>query len=64
MCTEREKQAFSEVRIRRVSNSPLPASPAVLAAAPPPIAPTPIPPRATEAQLIALWLHGKSANTG
>jgi hypothetical protein len=29
----------------------------------PPIAPTPIPPDATEEQLIALWLHGKSTNT-
>jgi hypothetical protein len=42
---------------------PLPAPPAVLAAAPPPIAPTPIPPDATEQQLIGLWLHGKSPNT-
>jgi integrase/recombinase XerD len=28
-----------------------------------PIAPTPIPPDATEEQLIGLWLHGKSPNT-
>jgi integrase/recombinase XerD len=28
-----------------------------------PIAPTPIPPDATEEQLIELWLHGKSPNT-
>jgi hypothetical protein len=41
----------------------LPAPPAVLAAAQPPIAPTPIPPDATEEQLIGLWLHGKSPNT-
>jgi len=27
------------------------------------IAPLPIPPEATEEQLIALWLHGKSPNT-
>jgi hypothetical protein len=51
---------------------PLPAPPAVLVtqptAAAQPIAPsafrpTPIPPDATEEQLIGLWLHGKSANT-
>ena len=47
---------------------PLPAPPAVLAAAPSPIAPsavasTPILPDATEEQLIGLWLHGKSPNT-
>ena len=42
---------------------PLPAHPAVLAATPSPIAPLPIPPDATEDQLIGLWLHGKSANT-
>jgi integrase/recombinase XerD len=42
---------------------PLPAPPAVLAAAQPTIAPTPIPPDATEEQLIGLWLHGKSPNT-
>src|SRR5664279_2798057 len=42
---------------------PLPAPPVVLAATQSPIAPTPIPPDATEEQLIALWLHGKSGNT-
>jgi integrase/recombinase XerD len=46
---------------------PLPAPPAVLAAQPTaaaqPLAPTPIPPDATEEQLIGLWLHGKSPNT-
>jgi integrase/recombinase XerD len=42
---------------------PLLAPPAVLAATQSPIAPTPIPPDATEEQLIGLWLHGKSANT-
>ena len=46
---------------------PLPAPPPALAAQPTaaaqPLAPTPIPPDATEEQLIALWLHGKSGNT-
>jgi site-specific recombinase XerD len=28
-----------------------------------PIAPTPIPPDTTDAELVALWLHGKSSNT-
>jgi hypothetical protein len=43
---------------------PLPAPRAVAtAAAQSPIAPTPIPPDATEEQLIGLWLHGKSGNT-
>jgi site-specific recombinase XerD len=46
-----------------MSADPLPAPPAVLAATPSPTAPTPIPPDATEDQLIALWLHGKSPNT-
>ena len=48
--------------------NPLPAPAPVLAAtqspiAPSAIAPTPIPPDATEEQLISLWLHGKSPNT-
>jgi hypothetical protein len=42
---------------------PLPTPPEVLAATPSPIAPTPIPPDATEEQLIGPWLHGKSPNT-
>ena len=28
-----------------------------------PIAPTPIPPDTTDAELVGLWLHGKSPNT-
>jgi hypothetical protein len=43
--------------------NPLPAPPVVATAAQNAIAPTPIPPDATEEQLIALWLHGKSLNT-
>jgi hypothetical protein len=44
--------------------NPLSAPPAVAtAAAQPTIAPNPIPPDATEEQLIGLWLHGKSPNT-
>ena len=42
---------------------PLAAPPAIATAAAHPIAPTPIPPDATEEQLIGLWLHGKSQNT-
>jgi len=43
--------------------NPLPAPPAIAPATPNAIAPTPIPADATEEQLIALWLHGKSPNT-
>jgi hypothetical protein len=39
------------------------ADPASLPAPSSVIAPLPIPPDATEEQLIGLWLHGKSANT-
>ena len=41
----------------------LPAPPAIATGAQNAIAPTPIPPDATEEQLIGLWLHGKSPNT-
>jgi hypothetical protein len=41
----------------------LPAPPAIAAGTQNAIAPTPIPPDATEEQLIGLWLHGKSPNT-
>lgn len=44
--------------------NPLLAVPAIIPDATPlPIAPTPIPPDATEEQLIRLWLRAKSPNT-